>query len=64
MADQIVDLINRLKPLGTKLSSDSDDSGNRNEALQLSRRLTASLEEHANVAVELAFSVSLLPQPS
>lgn len=67
MTDQTVDLIKQLSSLSTKLSSTRDDPSTRNEALQLSRRLTASLEEPANVAVELAFSVSLLSyyfQPS
>lgn len=57
MADQTVDLIKQLSSLSTKLSSAGDDQGPRNEALQLSRRLTASLEEPVNVAVDLAFSV-------
>lgn len=58
MTEQTVDLIEQLSCLSTKLSSAGDNPGTRKEALQLSRRLTASLEDPTNVAVELAFSVN------
>lgn len=52
-------LIEQLSNLSTKLSSGGDDAEDaRNEALQLSRKLTTSLEKPANVAVDLAFAVS------
>lgn len=58
MADQTVALIHQLNSLGEKLSSDGGgDSSVRNEALLLSRKITASLEQPQNVAVDLAFSV-------
>ncbi|KUI54615.1 Demethylsterigmatocystin 6-O-methyltransferase [Cytospora mali] len=58
MADQkTITLIEQLSSLSIKLSSGGDHAEEaRNEALQLSRKLTASLEKPANVAVDLAFS--------
>lgn len=68
MADQTVTLIQQLSSLGEKLSSNGGGDQNvRNEALLLSRKITASLEQPQNVAVDLAFSVRpiflLLPPP-
>ncbi len=50
------ELIEQLSQLIPRLSM-KDDSGARKEALQLSKRLTASLEKPEDVAVSLAFSV-------
>lgn len=52
-----VNLIDQLSQLTSRLSK-KDDPGARKEALQLSKRLTASLEKPEDVAVSLAFSVS------
>ncbi|RYP04949.1 hypothetical protein DL765_009997 [Monosporascus sp. GIB2] len=49
------DLIEQLSQLSSRLSS-GEDTGARKEALQLSKRLTASLEKPEDVAVALAFS--------
>lgn len=58
MADHTVVLIKELSSLGEKLSSGGgEDQSVRNEALLLSRKITASLEQPQNVAVDLAFSV-------
>lgn len=51
-----VNLIEQLSQLTSRLSS-KEDPGARKEALQLSKRLTASLEKPEDVAVSLAFSV-------
>lgn len=51
-------IIEQLSSISRKLS-DTQDKKARNEALQLSRKLTASLEEPMNVAVDLCFSVIL-----
>lgn len=62
MTDDTVALIQRLSSLGDELSSDrSEDQSVRNEALLLSRKITASLEQPQNVAVDLAFSVRQIP---
>lgn len=58
MANQTAALIEQLSSLGERLSSDGGgDQSVRNEALLLSRRISASLEQPQNVAVDLAFSV-------
>ncbi|KAI2619934.1 S-adenosyl-L-methionine-dependent methyltransferase [Hypoxylon sp. NC1633] len=53
--DQSVNLIEGLSRLSSRLSL-GDDPQVRNEALRLSRQLTASLEQPENTAVDLAFS--------
>ncbi|RYO90039.1 hypothetical protein DL762_002884 [Monosporascus cannonballus] len=50
-----IDLIEQLSQLSSRLSS-GEDTGVRKEALQLSKKLTASLEKPEDVAVALAFS--------
>lgn len=60
MADQkTIALVEQLSNLSTRLSSGNAHAEiAREEALQLSRKLTNSLEKPANVAVDLAFAVS------
>lgn len=55
-SNQAITLIEKLNKLSSRLSSKDDVQAN-NEALQLSKELTASLEEPKNAAVHLAFSV-------
>lgn len=59
MTNQTVALIQQLASLSAKLSADEHEHGARKEALQLSRQITASLEQPQNVAIDLAFSVCL-----
>ncbi|KAI1212409.1 putative O-methyltransferase [Annulohypoxylon truncatum] len=54
-SNQAITLIEKLNKLSSRLSSKDDVQAN-NEALQLSKELTASLEEPKNAAVHLAFS--------
>jgi hypothetical protein len=51
-----LDLIAQLNSLTAKLSEGNDETARR-EALRLSKQLTLCLEEPANTAVDLAFSV-------
>ncbi|KAI1139528.1 sterigmatocystin 8-O-methyltransferase [Hypoxylon sp. FL0543] len=53
--DESVALVERLNSLSPRLSQ-GDDVQARNEALRLSRQLTASLEQPENTAVDLVFS--------
>ncbi|KAI0157909.1 putative O-methyltransferase [Hypoxylon sp. FL1284] len=53
--DESVELIEQLHSLSAKLSQGSDAKA-KVEALQLSKQLTASLEQPENTAVDLAFS--------
>ena len=58
MDSNSIELIRKLSGLSAKSPSTGEQAENdRNEALQLSRKLTNSLEKPANVAVDLAFSV-------
>lgn len=50
-------LIEQLSKLAPQLSADADNVAVKNEAIQLSRQLTASLSHPASSAVELAFAV-------
>lgn len=53
-----IELIRRLSDLSSRPPSTGEQAENaRNEALQMSRKLSNSLEKPANVAVDLAFSV-------
>lgn len=52
-------LIERLDALKPKLVAGDKDA--KKEALMLSRILTGTLNEPANIAVELAFSASIHP---
>ncbi|KAM0814060.1 putative O-methyltransferase domain-containing protein [Seiridium cardinale] len=56
MADLSISLIKQLADLSARLSSDGDDGGAKTEALQLSKKLTASLERPEDFAVDLLFS--------
>lgn len=58
-ADQTIALIDRLTSLRPALVS-GDDQSAKNEAIQLSRKITASLVHPASAAVELAFAVRLM----
>lgn len=62
MADQSAVIIKQLNELSLQLSSEHGAREARKEALQLSKMLTASLEQPENVAVELAFSVCVQTQ--
>lgn len=53
---QAIDLIQQLSQLVSRLQSNGDASATK-EALQLSKKLTATLERPEDVAVALAFSV-------
>jgi hypothetical protein len=53
--NETASIIDRLAKLSPRLSNGDDQT--RKEALELSRSLTAKLEQPENVAVELAFSV-------
>ncbi len=57
-ADPTVELIESLDALKARLSS-GQDPGARKEALEISKKLSASLADPGNVAVELIFSVWL-----
>lgn len=59
MTNQTVSLIEQLQKLGARLSANENDQAAQNEALELSRKLTASLEQPRNVAVDLMYSVCL-----
>ncbi|KAK6223280.1 hypothetical protein LQW54_000397 [Pestalotiopsis sp. IQ-011] len=54
MSNETTAIIEKLAVLSGKLSAGDDTS--RNEALQLSRLLTSSLEKPATTAVDLAFA--------
>jgi hypothetical protein len=53
-----LDLIAQLNSLAAKLPEGNNETARR-EAVRLSRQLTLCLEEPANTAVDLAFSVRL-----
>lgn len=55
-------LITQLNELCPQLASEEDNSA-KIEALQIIRKLSTSLAEPANVAVDLAFSVSHTSSP-
>ncbi|KAI1073721.1 putative O-methyltransferase [Whalleya microplaca] len=54
-SDQTIAIIQKLNNLSSRLSLE-DDTHAKNEALQLSKQQTASLEKPENTAVDLAFS--------
>jgi hypothetical protein len=58
-SSSIAENIASLNALSSTLTDDTDKTARKN-ALKLSKALVSQLEEPANVAVELAFSVSLL----
>jgi hypothetical protein len=64
MSEISVTLVREIASLSARLADDGKDENARTEALQLSRKLTASLEQPENVAVDLLFSVkkNLLPR--
>ncbi len=55
-SDPIDNLIQQLEKLRPKLAAGNDQAA-RNEALQLSKKLTSSLGHPASTAVDLAFAV-------
>jgi hypothetical protein len=59
---EMTTLIQRLSSLSQLLNE--DNQGARKEALQLSKRLTATLEDPVNIAIDLAFAVRVTCRPS